>query len=301
MFALEGSGGTGKTHPINLILAVVRSFKKITLATALSGNAATLLSNGRTLHSRCKIPLCVNEQSMCSVSPRDASGTLLRQTELLIIDEVSMGHKHIFEATDRTHQDIWGNNSLFGLLTVLMSGDWRQILPVVRHGSRSQIVNATLKSSYLWEFVNVLRLTRNMGVLLTGETADFSYYLLDIGNGKHNVCKQSVEFAIKLPDDITVKSERELINCVFGNLQSNTNPDWLASRCIISPTNTEVDRINNLIMQSFLGEKKSTRAVIWWKKMNTNTPSNLSILYVRQGFDLRFLTVIETGRRNWFN
>ncbi|XP_005106120.1 uncharacterized protein LOC101861227 [Aplysia californica] len=30
------------------------------------------------------------------------------------------------------------------------------------------IVNATLKSSYLWEHVNVLKLTRNIRVLLTG-------------------------------------------------------------------------------------------------------------------------------------
>ena len=57
IFALNASGGTGKTHTINLILAAVRSKKKIALATALSGIAATLLSNGRTLHSRCKISL----------------------------------------------------------------------------------------------------------------------------------------------------------------------------------------------------------------------------------------------------
>ncbi|XP_005110755.1 ATP-dependent DNA helicase pif1-like [Aplysia californica] len=256
MFALEARGGTGKTHTINLILAAVRSFKKIALATALSGIAATLLSHGRTLHSRCKIPVRVNEQSMCSVSPQEASGTLLRQTERLIIDEVSMGHKHIFEAIDRTLQDMCENTSLFDGLNVLMPGDWRQVLPVVRHGSRSQIVNARLKSSYLWEHVNVLRLTRSMRVSLTGATADFSNYLLNIGDGKHNICKQIGEFAIKVPDDMTVKSERKLIDFVFGNLQSNTNPDWLASRCIICPTNTEVDRINNLIMQSFPGEEK---------------------------------------------
>ncbi|XP_005099567.1 uncharacterized protein LOC101849699 [Aplysia californica] len=93
-----------------------------------------------------------------------------------------------------------------------------------------------------------------------GETADFSNNLLNIGDGKHNVCKQIGEFAIKLPDDITLKSERVLINFVFGNLQSNTNPDWLAFRCIICPTNTEVDRINNPIMQSFSGEEKVCRS-----------------------------------------
>ena len=64
-----------------------------------------------------------------------------------------MGHKYIFEAIDRTLQGIRGNNSLFGGMTVLMAGDWRQILPVVHHGSRTQIVNATLKSLYLRDHI----------------------------------------------------------------------------------------------------------------------------------------------------
>ena len=160
LFALDASGGTGKTHTINLILAEVRSLKKIALATALSGIAATLLSNGRTLHSRCRVPICINELSTCCVSPRDATGVLLRQTDLLIIDEISMGHKHIYEAIDRTLKDIRGNESPFGGMTVLLAGDWRQILPVVRRGSRPEIVDATLKSSYLWEYVTLLQMKK---------------------------------------------------------------------------------------------------------------------------------------------
>ena len=51
IFCLNASGGTGKTYLMNLILAKVRSEKKIALATALSGIASTLLDSGRTLHS----------------------------------------------------------------------------------------------------------------------------------------------------------------------------------------------------------------------------------------------------------
>ena len=52
IFALQAPGGTGKTYTLNLILDTVRNQGKIALATALSGIAATLLHNGRTLHSR---------------------------------------------------------------------------------------------------------------------------------------------------------------------------------------------------------------------------------------------------------
>ena len=52
--ALQASGGTGKTYTLNLVLDTIRSRGNIALGTALSGIAATLLHNGRTLHSRCK-------------------------------------------------------------------------------------------------------------------------------------------------------------------------------------------------------------------------------------------------------
>ena len=50
LFALDAPGGTGKTHVLSILLAKVRSQKKVALATATSGIAATLLPNGRTLH-----------------------------------------------------------------------------------------------------------------------------------------------------------------------------------------------------------------------------------------------------------
>ena len=58
-------------------------------------------------------------------------------------------------------------SSAFGGLT----GDWRQILPIVRHRSRPDIVDATLKSSYLWQIVTILQLTQNMRAKLRKKEA----------------------------------------------------------------------------------------------------------------------------------
>ena len=80
LFALDASGGTGKTHTINLILAAIRSKKKIAIARALSGISVTLLSHGRTLHSRCKVPLNTHETSMCTISPQEATGALFQKS-----------------------------------------------------------------------------------------------------------------------------------------------------------------------------------------------------------------------------
>ena len=96
------------------------------------------------------------------MSPQETTGVLFQKTDLLIIYEISMEHKHVFESIDRTMQDIRKHSLPFGGPTVLLAGDWRQILPVVRHGSRPDIVEATLKSSYLWQTVTRLQLTQNM-------------------------------------------------------------------------------------------------------------------------------------------
>jgi hypothetical protein len=43
-----------------------------------------------------------------------------------------------------------------------MSGDFRPVLPLIPRGSHADIVFASIKNSYLWEFVEVFRLSENM-------------------------------------------------------------------------------------------------------------------------------------------
>ena len=62
---------------------------------------------------------------------------------LLVIDEVSMGHRHIFECVDQSLQDVRNHSKYFGGLTVLLVGDWKHILPVIHHGDRPRIVEVT--------------------------------------------------------------------------------------------------------------------------------------------------------------
>ena len=65
---LMGQERTGKTFLYNRLLATVRSHSDIELAMASSGIAALLLQGGRTVHSRLKVPIRLNEISMCGIS-----------------------------------------------------------------------------------------------------------------------------------------------------------------------------------------------------------------------------------------
>lgn len=164
VIGLDAPSGTGKTFLLSTLLAAVRSNRKVALATATSGIAATLLPNGRTLHSRCKVPLNIQDDSTCSITKQDSTAELIRQCHLVVIDEVTMANRRVYEAVDRTFRDIREDDTPFGGITMVLAGDWRQILPVVHRGGRPEIVDACLKSSALWQYVQVMKLSQNMRV-----------------------------------------------------------------------------------------------------------------------------------------
>jgi hypothetical protein len=195
VFFIDGPGGTGKTFVYKLILAKIRSQKKVALAVASSGIAAQLLPGARTAHSRLKIPIKIDAQSTCNIKVQTDYAKFLQNAEIIIWDECPMMHRHAFEALDRTLRDIMGaldpklKDVPFGNKIIVFGGDFRQILPVVRKGTRSEIVNAAFNRSKLWKTVQVLKLTENMRVQrLTGidqvKALEFAEYLLRIGEGR---------------------------------------------------------------------------------------------------------------------
>ena len=70
-------------------------------------------------------------------------GNKFKEVQIIIWDEISMTSKFAFEAVDRLLQDICNVKEIFGGKTVLVSGDFRQILPVFRHGLNEGLCNGT--------------------------------------------------------------------------------------------------------------------------------------------------------------
>ncbi|XP_058189501.1 uncharacterized protein LOC131307104 [Rhododendron vialii] len=130
-FFIDGPGGTGKTFLYRAILAAVRSQRKIALATASSGVVASILPNGRTAHSRFKIPIHGEGKLCCNVGKQTGLATLLRKAVLIIWDEASMAKKQAIEALDNLLRDITDSDVLFGGKVVVLGGDFRQVLPVI--------------------------------------------------------------------------------------------------------------------------------------------------------------------------
>ena len=73
-----------------------------------------------------------------------------------------MAKRQAVEAVDRTMQDITGVSLPFGGKIMVLGGDFRQVLPVVKRGTRAQIVDTSLRMSPLWTGIKKMRLTINM-------------------------------------------------------------------------------------------------------------------------------------------
>ncbi|XP_070037710.1 uncharacterized protein [Nicotiana tomentosiformis] len=100
---------------------------------------------GRTAHSRFAIPLNPTEDSTCNIKQGSPLAKLIVKAKLIIWDEAPMMHKYCFEALDQTLRDILrfkdpsNLDQPLGGKTIVLGGDFRQILLVITKGSRYKI------------------------------------------------------------------------------------------------------------------------------------------------------------------
>ncbi|KAH9722014.1 ATP-dependent DNA helicase [Citrus sinensis] len=297
LFFINRHGGTGKTFLWNTIIAKLRSHSKIVLPVATSGIAALLLPNGRTTHSRFHIPLDVTVESTCEIRQGTLLAGLLMKTSLIIWDEEPMAHKFCFEALDRTLRDIlrtrYENNYIkpFGGLTIVCGGDFRQILPVVPKGTRADIVDASLNSSYLWPFFKIYELKQNMrlynGSVSGSEAAkiaSFDKWLLQIGNG--SLYDDIDRDLVKLPSDICKKPSENLmksiVDTIYPSIQHNySDPAYLKERAILTPKNEMVHELNEMIMNIIPGQWRTYFSSDSICKASANT-NDEDVLYLTE-------------------
>ncbi|KAE9073054.1 hypothetical protein PF007_g25951 [Phytophthora fragariae] len=284
LFFIDGPGGTGKSTLLRHILAKVRLSGKIAIAVASSGIASLLLMGGRTAHSTFRIPLKLNDKSTCAIYKQSNLKTLIQRASLVIWDEAPMTHRHAFEAVDRTLRDIMDNDQEpFGGKVFVLSGDFRQILPVVVRGTPAETIDACLKSSSLWSHFKQVHLTENMRVQsarsesTAAELAAFSEFLLQVGEGRHEVNRSLGKDFVKIPRDMLIDNTepdqdmdededilpgavpRGLKNIIDVMYADINNPDiatdeYFADRTILTTTNAVVQRINEAVSQRLSGD-----------------------------------------------
>lgn len=150
---------------------------------------------------------------------------------------------------------------------VVLGGDFRQILPVVRKGRRADIVYSTINRSYLWRECLVFKLHTNMRLLHNKLTTSeyvsmkkFSEWILEIGNGE--LGGGDGESLITIPLDLIIKRTEnpmeDIIRSTYPDLQINlTDHSYLQERAILAPTNEVVEELNDYIISCLPGEEQT--------------------------------------------
>tara|TARA_Y100000816_G_C26108334_1_gene590096 strand:- start:5278 stop:7134 length:1857 start_codon:yes stop_codon:yes gene_type:complete len=130
---ITGQGGTGKTLLIrHLLKSSQENFKKAKVC-AMTGCAALLLQcNARTIHSWSGIKLGKEPPHIILESILDNAKKKVEwiTTDILIVDEVSMMSKRIFELLDYIGKKVRKSSKPFGGLQVVFVGDFYQLPPV---------------------------------------------------------------------------------------------------------------------------------------------------------------------------
>jgi hypothetical protein len=162
-----------------------------------------------------------------------------------------LASKFAFEAVDRLFKDLCNNEEPFGGKIVVISGDFRQTLPIVKCGNRTQIIENCVKQSYLWRHFQCLSLTENKRVL--ENDIEFKSWLLRVGDAIFSTEIENENEVIKIPTENL--SNENIIEVIFGNTINSNNLDFYES-VILAPTNADVIDINNKILNKMEGKSR---------------------------------------------
>ena len=308
-FFIYGSGGCGKTYLWRTLISRLRSEGQIVFPVASSGIAATLLPGGRTAHSRFKIPILLDDYSICNISHNSDLAELIKETKLIIWDEAPMQHRYAFECVDRTLRDIMKSvdpknfHLPFGGITVILGGDFRQILPVISLGSRADIVSASITRSRIWSICTVFTLDQNMRLNrpISDEEKEsmkaFAEWVLAVGDGCYKspvgVSNPKNEYEVVLPSDLCdfngSNSLEKMFSAIYPQFESKfKDAGYLRERAILTPLNKTVTYLNALIVDKLPGKLYSYFSVDSAEEF-VGTDSDLSL-----SFPAEYLNSVHT-------
>lgn len=130
---ITGPGGTGKTYAIKQIYKHAIDNNKKICVTALTGVASVLLDcNATTIHSWSGIGISnkTEDKIINKINKSKFYKHNWENTDILIIDEISMMSCKLFELLNCIGKKIRNNQKCFGGIQIIFSGDFFQLPPV---------------------------------------------------------------------------------------------------------------------------------------------------------------------------
>ena len=131
---------------------------------------------------------------------------------------------------------VMGNQTLFSGKVVVLLGDFRQTCPVVPRGTKADILNASISRCQFWPQFHIARL---ITPIRNAEDPALASFVDEIGDGAGPCVDLSfLTHTIDIRDIISFVYDQSVIN----------DPTACLRRCILAPTNGQVDRYNTAVL-----------------------------------------------------
>jgi ATP-dependent DNA helicase PIF1 len=243
---MTGPGGTGKTHLIRMIYDhSIKNNKNISI-TALTGVASLLLEcNSTTIHTWSGIGIAKGEEEniIKKVCNNKFKKVNWLNTDILVIDEISMMSSKIFNILDKIGRKLKDGSKPFGGIQVIFSGDFFQLPPV------NESTFCFQNENFLSTFNTVISLTK----IYRQNNKDFQKILLNMRHGK--ITKAGLEsLNTRLIDNLSIENKTEI----------NSNI------CRLVPTKQKANKIN----ESFLSKLEGNE--FCYKRCYTENKTNIT-------------------------
>lgn len=230
---LTGKAGTGKTT----FLHYIREHADKNVIVAAPTGVAAINAGGVTLHSLLQLPfepfipnLEGKKKLEFHFKLRKSKIEMLRELDLLIIDEVSMLRADMLDAIDYLLKRYRNNQQLFGGVQILFIGDMYQLPPVVQQHEWDQ-----MKEYYPSPFFfHAQALQNNMPLYIELKTIyrQSDQDFIDILNRIRNSCTTSADLKILNerynPSFELTEENRYIVLCTHNYKADKINNDELA-------------------------------------------------------------------------
>ena len=282
---LTGKAGTGKSTFLRHIAATTKKKHVILAPTGI----AAINAGGATLHSFFKIPFHPLVPTDTRFSPRNIRDTLkyngekcklLRELELIIIDEISMVRADIIDFIDKVLRVYCRNmRHPFGGEQLLLVGDIYQLEPVVKEEDR-QLLQPFYPSAFFFD----ARVFREMPL---------------VSIELHKVYRQCDATFISILDHIrtsrTTAADLRLLNAQVGAELDNEGEKLAIT---LSTRRDTVDYINEQHLRALPGEALLFEGAIEGEFPASSLPSPIE-LEVKPGAQVLFIR--NDREKRWVN
>jgi len=149
---LTGAAGAGKSYALREYITYLRKHGIRYAVTASTGIASTHIG-GTTIHAWSGIGIRqkLGAYDLDAIEEKANVYKRWNDTQVLIIDEVSMLHASFVDMLDKLGKHLRRNSKPFGGMQVVFTGDFFQLPPVVREGNEYESADVYAFTSRAWK------------------------------------------------------------------------------------------------------------------------------------------------------